>query len=60
MMEKLGVEKEQLISELQAEYSRKRLQEHELQKTGAPAPRRAQVANELQDIKERLNQLQAG
>ena len=58
MIEKLGVEKEQLVAELQYEYSRKKLAEHEMQKTGAPAPCRAQVANELDQIKSRLDELQ--
>lgn len=57
MIEKLGVEKKQLVEELQAEYSRKRLQEHELQKTGAASPQRAQIANELDQIKSRLDEL---
>lgn len=58
MLEKLGIEKDQLVQELQSEYSRKRLQEHELRKTGAPAPQRAQAANELSEIKSKLDQLQ--
>lgn len=58
MMEKLGVEKAQLIEELQSEYGRKKLQQHDLHKTGAPAPDRAQAANELNQIKSRLDDLQ--
>lgn len=58
MMEKLGVEKQQLIDELQAEYSRKKLNEHEMNKTGAPAPQRAAVANEISQIKAQLDELQ--
>lgn len=58
MIEKLGVEKKQLVEELQAEYSRKKLDEHQMHKTGAPAPQRAQVANELDQIKARLDELQ--
>lgn len=58
-MEKLGVQKEQLVSELQAEYSRLRLKEHDLVKTGAPAPQRAQHANEMAQIKEKLDSLKA-
>ena len=58
MIEKLGVEKEQLIEELQSEFGRKRLEEHEMQKTGAPAPTRAKIANELDQIKQRLDELQ--
>jgi hypothetical protein len=58
MLEKLGIEKKELLAELQAEYNRKRHQEFELRKTGAPAPQRAQVANELSQIKQRLDQLQ--
>lgn len=58
MMEKLGVEKQQLIDELQAEYSRKKLSEHEMNKVGAPAPQRASIANELAQIKSQLDELQ--
>jgi len=58
-MEKLGVQKEQLVEELQAEYSRLRLKEHDLQKTSAPAPARAMVANEMAAIKEKLDLLSA-
>lgn len=56
-MEKLGVDKQELIDELQSEYSRKKLQEHELQKTGAPAPQRAQATNEVMEIKLKLDEL---
>lgn len=59
MIEKLGVEKKQLIEELQSEYNRLRLQEHELQKTSAAAPQRAQLANEIVQIRQRLDSLQA-
>lgn len=57
-MEKLGVEKQQLLEELQADYNRKRMTEHEMQKTGAPAPARAQLSNELEQIKTRIDDLQ--
>jgi hypothetical protein len=57
MIEKLGVEKKQLVEELQSEYSRKRLAQHDLEKTGASAPQRAQAANELDQIKSRLDEL---
>ena len=59
-MEKLGVEKQQLIEELQAEYNRLTLQEHDLRKEGSEkAPQRAQVSNELEQIKQQLNSLQS-
>lgn len=59
MLEKLGVEKQELICELQSEYSRKRMEQHELEKTGAPAPHRAKLAHELSEIRARLDQLQS-
>ena len=58
-MEKLGIERKQLVEELQGEYGRLRQQEHELQKTGAPAPRRAQIQSEIDQIKSQLNRLQS-
>lgn len=58
MMEKLGVEKEQLLQELQSDFSRKKLEEHQLHKTAAPASQRAQAANEIEQIKNRIDELQ--
>lgn len=56
-MEKLGIETEQLKGELQDQYNNLRQREHDLLKTGAPAPDRAQVANEIEQIKQKLDEL---
>jgi hypothetical protein len=60
MMEKLGIEKKELTAELQAEYSRKKILQHDLQKTASAedAHRRAMIANEINEIKYRLDELQ--
>lgn len=57
-LEKLGIEKQQLKDELQSEYNRLTLKQHELQKEGSAAPQCALVANELEQVKEKLDSLQ--
>jgi hypothetical protein len=54
-MEKLGVEKKQLKEELQAEYNRVAKEIHTMVKEATP--RRVFAANELDQIKQKLDEL---
>ena len=58
-LEKLGVEKQQLKEELQSDYNRLVQQQHTLNKeASASGPQRAALANEIDQIKTKLNELQ--
>lgn len=54
-LEKLGVEKKELVEELQADYSRLVQKQHTLTKEAAP--QRAAVANEIAQVKAKLDEL---
>jgi hypothetical protein len=56
-MEKLGVEKEQLKSELQAEYGRLIQRQSELRKEADATTQTVLVTNEIEEIKSRLDDL---
>lgn len=59
-MEKLGVENQELIEELQCEYNRiqHELHEEQMRKTASSSSRIALLTNELDQIKSKLDSLQ--
>jgi hypothetical protein len=58
MIEKLGIEKEELKEELQTMYNNARATVYSLEKTAAPAHIKARAEKDLKDIKDRLDELQ--
>jgi DnaJ-domain-containing protein 1 len=58
-MEKLGIEKSQLIDELQTEYSRliARQHQHALMKTGSETHSKMILTNEIEQVKIQLDAL---
>lgn len=59
-MEKLGVEKTQLVQELQGEYSRLRAKQHGLRKEASAINpgEMAQLDNEIREVTAKLDDLQ--